>query len=57
MIHALGSGVGMREVASVSLLGSSTPLSFQQKPDGLHIQVPAAPVGQYAYTYRITWRS
>jgi alpha-L-fucosidase len=56
MIHALGSGVGMREVASVSLLGSSIPLSFQQKPDGLHIQVPAAPVGQYAYAYRITWR-
>jgi alpha-L-fucosidase len=57
VIHALGSGVGMREVASVSLLGSSTPLSFQQKPDGLHIQVPAAPVGQYAYAYRIIWRS
>jgi alpha-L-fucosidase len=56
IIHALGSAVGTREVASVELLGSTAPLTFQQKPDGLHIHVPAEPVGQYAYAYRITWR-
>ncbi len=56
VIHALGSGVGTREVASVELLGAAGPLTFQQKPDGLHIHVPAEPVGQYAYAYRITWR-
>ena len=56
IIHALSSGVGTREVASVALLGSTAPLTFQQKPDGLHIHVPAEPVGQYAYAYRITWR-
>ena len=56
IIHALGSGVGTREVASVELLGSTAPLTFQQKPDGLRIHVPAEPVGQYAYAYRITWR-
>ncbi len=56
VIHALSSGVGTREVASVELLGSTAPLTFQQKPDGLHIHVPAEPVGQYAYAYRITWR-
>lgn len=56
VIHALGSGVGTREISSVELLGSTAPLTFQQKPDGLHIHVPAAPVGQYAYAYRITWR-
>jgi alpha-L-fucosidase len=56
IIHALSSGVGTREVASVELLGSTAPLTFQQKPDGLHIHVPAEPVGQYAYAYRITWR-
>jgi alpha-L-fucosidase len=56
IIHALGSGVGTRDVASVELLGSNAPLTFQQKPDGLHIHVPAEPVGQYAYAYRINWR-
>jgi alpha-L-fucosidase len=56
IIHTLSSGVGTREVASVELLGSTAPLTFQQRPDGLHIHVPAEPVGQYAYAYRITWR-
>ena len=56
IIHAISSGVGTREAASVELLGSTAPLTFQQKPDGLHIHVPAEPVGQYAYAYRITWR-
>jgi alpha-L-fucosidase len=56
IIHALASGVGTREAASVELLGSTAPLTFQQKTDGLHIHVPAEPVGQYAYAYRITWR-
>jgi alpha-L-fucosidase len=56
IIHALTSSVGTREVASVELLGSTAPLTFQQKPDGLHIHVPEEPVGQYAYAYRITWR-
>jgi alpha-L-fucosidase len=56
IIHALSSGVGIREVASVELLGSNAPLTFQQKPDGLHIHVPAEPAGQYAYAYRISWR-
>jgi alpha-L-fucosidase len=56
IIHALGSGVGTREVASVELLGATAPLTFRQKPDGLHIHPPAEPVGQYAYAYRITWR-
>jgi alpha-L-fucosidase len=56
VIHALASGVGTREIASVALLGSTGPFTFQQSADGLHIHVPAEPVGQYAYTYRITWR-
>jgi alpha-L-fucosidase len=56
IIHALASGVGIREVASVELLGSTEHLAFTQQPDGLHIHLPAEPVGQYAYAYRITWR-
>jgi alpha-L-fucosidase len=56
VVHALASRVGTGGVASVELLGSTTPLAFQQKPDGLHIHVPAEPLGKYAYAYRITWR-
>jgi alpha-L-fucosidase len=56
VIHSLASGVGTRAVASVELLGTSQPLTFQQQPDGLHIHVPAEPTGQYAYAYRIHWR-
>ncbi|HEX6770735.1 MAG TPA: alpha-L-fucosidase [Acidobacteriaceae bacterium] len=56
VIHSLASGVGTRAVASVELLGTSQPLTFQQQPDGLHVHVPAEPIGQYAYAYRIHWR-
>jgi alpha-L-fucosidase len=56
IIHALATGVGTRDVASVTLLGSTAPLTFQQGADGLHIHLPAEPVGQYAYAYRIAWR-
>jgi alpha-L-fucosidase len=56
VVRAVAYGVGTREVASVELLGSTAPLTFQQKPDGLHIHVPAEAVGTYAYAYRITWR-
>lgn len=56
VIHTLTPTAGAREVASVELLGSGASLTFEQKSDGLHIHVPAAPVGQYAYAYRIKWR-
>ena len=58
VIHALAPTAGTRPVGAVQLLGSSAAaISFSQQPDGLHIHVPAQPPGQYAYTYRITWRS
>ena len=40
-------------VETVSLLGSKDKLHFEQKPDGLHIQLPAQAPGKYAYAYRI----
>ncbi|MDQ1693040.1 MAG: hypothetical protein QOH85_575, partial [Acidobacteriaceae bacterium] len=31
-------------------------LTFEQRADGLHIHVPASPVRQHAYVYKISWR-
>jgi alpha-L-fucosidase len=58
VIHSIGAGVaGEEAVASVELLGSDAKLSFQQQPDGLHIQLPKEPLGQYAFAYRINFKS
>jgi len=35
------------------LLGSAGKLTFEQKTDGLHIQLPAQSPGKYAYAFRI----
>jgi alpha-L-fucosidase len=56
VIHALAAGVGIRNVAEVKILGDDKALTFEQRSDGLHIHVPASPVGQHAYVYKISWR-
>jgi alpha-L-fucosidase len=57
VIHALSSSIaGARSVSAVTLLGSDAKLTFTQKTDGLHIQVPAAAPGKYAYVYRINFQ-
>ncbi len=54
VIHSLGTNVpGSPKVESVELLGSEMNLTFEQKPDGLHIPVPTEAPGKYAYAYRI----
>jgi len=57
LIHALGSGVGQGKVQSVELLGSESKLKFQQREDGLHVSVPKASPGKYAFAYRIQFAS
>jgi alpha-L-fucosidase len=57
VIHSLGSMVGDQRVGSVALLGSEAKLQFQQRPDGLHIQLPAQDPGRYAYVYRLQFQS
>ncbi len=53
-IHSLSSNTaGARQVSAVTLLDSGVALKFTQQPDGLHIQVPKAAHGKYAYCYRI----
>jgi alpha-L-fucosidase len=53
VIHSLGkTALADAKVASVELLGSSAKLTFDQRDDGLHIQLPENS-GKYAYTFRI----
>ena len=57
IIHALSSSIaGTRSVSAVTLLGSGAKLTFTQKTDGLHIQVPAEAPGKYSYVYRINFQ-
>ena len=51
VIHALHSGP--EKVQSVSLLGSTDSLTFDQRSDGLHIKVPSQAPGKFAYAYEI----
>jgi len=53
-IHSLAKGtVGEESVQSVELLGSDSPVSFQQSAEGLRISVPEKTPGKYAYVFRI----
>jgi len=55
VIHTLGTtGSGDRgKVKSVALLGADSTVSFEQRADGLHIQLPERNPGKYAYSFRI----
>ena len=46
VIHSLAPAVGAAQVKSVALLGSDTKISFNQRPDGLHVQLPTQPPKQ-----------
>jgi alpha-L-fucosidase len=50
VIHSLPSTT---PVDSVTLLGNPQPLTWHQASDGLHIDLPAAPIGKYAFTFKI----
>lgn len=54
LMHTIKASVaGAQPVESVELLGSEGKLQFQQKDDGLHIQLPVRNPGKYAYVFRI----
>ena len=55
VIHSIGMAPGEQRVSSVELLGASSKLSFQQRSDGLHIQLPANKPGDFAYTFKISF--
>ena len=55
LIHSLAQAAGSERVQSVNLVGSDGKLRFEQRADGLHIQLPNQPAAKYAYSVRITF--
>ena len=55
VIHSLGQTVGSERVRSVALLGSDAKLQFNQRADGLHVQLPTQPPAKYAYVLRLSF--
>ena len=53
VIHSLAKTAGDEAVQSLALLGSDAALHFEQRPDGLHVQLPAGPPPKYAYVLRV----
>jgi hypothetical protein len=51
----LATTAGSEPVQSVSLLGSDAKISFDPRPDGLRIHLPAQGPAKYAYAVRISF--
>ncbi|MCC4627218.1 alpha-L-fucosidase, partial [Xanthomonas campestris pv. nigromaculans] len=50
VIRSLTSADGVR---GVTLLANGKKVPFEQQADGLHLTLPAKPVGEHAYVFRI----
>ena len=48
-----GAALAGKKIGTVSLVGSGLALHYQQRADGLHIQVPPQAPGNYAYCYKV----
>jgi alpha-L-fucosidase len=57
VIHSLSPDAGSEPVQSVALAGSDATISFEQRPDGLHVHLPVQSPAKYAYALRINFRS
>ena len=55
VVHSLAPVTGDERVASVTLLGSSGKLQFEQGPDGLHVHLPSGTNARYAYALRVNF--
>ncbi len=57
VIHSLNEvALSGQNIVSISLLGQGSPLTYQLKSDGLHIQLPPQKVGSYAYSFKIEFQ-
>jgi len=55
IIRSLAPAAGTEPVQSVALLGSDARPQFQQRADGLHVQLPSEAPSKYAYVLRLTF--
>ncbi|MBV9483100.1 MAG: alpha-L-fucosidase [Acidobacteria bacterium] len=55
VIHSLAETVRGERVRSVTLLGNSATIKFNQGPDGLHVELPFQDLAKYAYAIRVTF--
>src|SRR5438132_128110 len=53
VIRSLARTIGSEQVQSTAMLGSDAKLSFEQRADGLHVQLPAQAPAKYAYALRV----
>jgi alpha-L-fucosidase len=57
VIHSLNeAALSGQNIVSISLLGQGSPLRYQLKPDGLHIQLPPQKAGDCAYSFKIEFQ-
>lgn len=52
-IHSLAGVAGTERIRSVNLLGNEQNLKFEQRSDGLRVQLPAHAPAKYAYSLRV----
>jgi alpha-L-fucosidase len=55
VVRSLAPTLGSEPVHAVTLVGSDAKLRFEQRPDGLHVQLPAQSPAKYAYALRVTF--
>jgi alpha-L-fucosidase len=55
VIRSLALTQGSKPVQSVALLGGDEKLKFEQRADGLHVQLPGQSPAKYAYALRIAF--
>jgi alpha-L-fucosidase len=55
VIHSLAQTAGGSRVRAVTLLGNDVELKFDQRTDGLHLQLPAQVPSKYAYVVRVSF--
>jgi alpha-L-fucosidase len=55
VIRSLAQTAGSESVQSVTLLGDDGKPRFEQRADGLHVQLPAQSPAKYAYALRVTF--
>ncbi|MDP9037778.1 MAG: alpha-L-fucosidase [Acidobacteriota bacterium] len=53
VIRSLSRQTGRAAVSGVTLLGSTSPIPFEQREDGLYLRLPAAPPTGFASCFRI----